>query len=134
MMTEAKSVYSCEYCDKIFYQKTNFTRHVEALHLGIKYPCLLCDYRASQKTNLDIHVESVHVKKNYECSICDYKIHSRYNLARHMRRNHRSERISKRKSQVSNKTFKSENKFKLQVKSQNVTGKKNAKNFEKIPS
>ena len=125
-MTEAKSVYSCEYCDKIFHQKTNYTRHVEALHLGIKYPCLLCDYRATQKTNLDIHVESVHVKKNYECSICDYKIHSRFNLARHMRRNHRSQRISNSKCEVCNKIFKSEKKLKVHLKLQHAAGKKNA--------
>ena len=122
-MAEAKSVYSCEYCDKIFHQKTNFTRHVEALHLGIKYPCMHCDYRASQKTNLDIHVESVHEKKYYQCSLCDYKIHSRFNLSRHMRRNHKSQRNSMRKYEVYNKAFKSETKLRL-----HASGKKKTEN------
>ena len=51
---------SCEYENCTFQTKTSLRRHVESIHLGIKYPCEHCSYKATNKGHLKRHFKSFH--------------------------------------------------------------------------
>ena len=113
--------YHCETCGKRFKQKTHLTRHVESLHLGIKYPCKLCDYRASQISNLVTHTETVHEKKLYTCKLCPFEARTRFSVRVHAREVHKGQKgINKKtlKCQTCNKTFAFEKRLIFHLKRQ----------------
>ena len=113
--------YHCETCGKRFKQKTHLTRHVESLHLGIKYPCKLCDYRASQISNLVTHTETVHEKKLYTCKLCPFEARTRFSVRVHTREVHKGQKGINKKTlqcQTCNKTFAFEKRLVFHMKRQ----------------
>ena len=113
--------YRCDTCGKRFKQKTHLTRHVESLHLGIKYPCKLCDYKASQISNLVTHTETVHEKKQYNCKLCPFEARTRFSVRRHTREMHKGEKGVNKKTlqcQTCHKTFAFEKRLNFHMKRQ----------------
>ena len=49
--------YQCQHCDYEAKWPSNLTKHVEAIHEGVRYPCNQCSYKATETGNLQRHVE-----------------------------------------------------------------------------
>ena len=64
----------CEKCEKIFAQKANLTRHLEAVHLKLTYKCEQCDKKFTQEDNLKTHVRSKHDSVQKTDSKITYKL------------------------------------------------------------
>lgn len=113
--------YHCDTCGKTFKQKTHLTRHVESLHLGIKYPCKLCSYKASQISNLVTHTETVHEKKQYNCKLCPFEARTRFGVRRHSREEHQGQKGVNKKTlqcQTCSKSFAFEKRLNFHMKRQ----------------
>jgi len=113
--------FHCDTCGKTFKQKTHLTRHVESLHLGIKYPCKLCNYKASQISNLVTHTETVHEKKQYTCKICPFEARTRFGVRRHSREEHQGQKGVNKKTlhcQTCGKSFAFEKRLNFHMKRQ----------------
>ena len=113
--------FRCDTCGKTFKQKTHLTRHVESLHLGIKYPCQLCNYKASQISNLVTHTETVHEKKQYSCKLCPFEARTRFAVRRHNREEHHGQKGVNKKTlqcQTCNKSFAFEKRLNFHMKRQ----------------
>ena len=63
--------YQCQHCDYEAKWPSNLTKHVEAIHEGVRYPCNQCSYKATETGNLQsqfmkvyiIHVANVIIKQ-----------------------------------------------------------------------
>jgi len=72
--------HKCSSCDKSFSQKIGLKRHIEIVHMGIKYKCSFCKADFVQLEKLKSHTKRVHTKLVHEikeggfkfkCSYCD---------------------------------------------------------------
>ena len=56
--------FDCDTCDTRFYQKSDYTNHLESVHgiVPVMIKCELCDASYTTKTNLKKHLQSVHEK------------------------------------------------------------------------
>ena len=50
--------YKCNFCDKVFNQRSNCNKHVRSVHMNIKYSCSLCIAKLSSKQALQKHMAS----------------------------------------------------------------------------
>ncbi|KAG1697706.1 Protein bric-a-brac 2 [Nymphon striatum] len=53
--TSSKSEYPCLKCSKTFFSRQNLNRHINALHVGVRYQCEFCDTSLTQLDNLVRH-------------------------------------------------------------------------------
>jgi len=64
----------CEQCGKSFGYADGRKKHMEAVHLGLRYPCTWrggCGYSTGYKNTLAFHVRRVHTKEwSWECQLC----------------------------------------------------------------
>ena len=83
--TEEKTsnIFDCTYCNKKFVGKDNFKRHVNGMHLGVKYDCNQCSYKATQISNLNEHIKAVHDHMRYQCDYCEYNSQRRKVVLEH---------------------------------------------------
>lgn len=51
----SKSEYPCLNCSKTFFSRQNLKRHINALHVGVRYQCEFCDATLTQLDNLVRH-------------------------------------------------------------------------------
>jgi len=94
--------YDCNFCGKTIIGKTNFDRHVDGIHLGVKYDCDRCDYKAKQKTNLIEHINNIHEHLRYQCEHCDYNSQRKNHVVTHCINTHK---ITPSPSDISRKKF-----------------------------
>ena len=62
-----KELYNCVECGRQFKTKGNLKKHLEEIHVKIRYPCSHCDYKAGQKTVLRQHILSKHAGVLLSC-------------------------------------------------------------------
>ncbi|KAL5021554.1 hypothetical protein ScPMuIL_000709 [Solemya velum] len=73
----------CEYCGRLFYNRTDYESHVRT-HTGDKpFLCNICGYRAITKDNLKRHKEKDHESQQFPCKECDFISTSRTQLWNH---------------------------------------------------
>ena len=66
-----QKLFSCHDCGRSFRTKGNMKKHIEEVHVKIKYPCGECSYQASQKTALRKHMLVKHAGHLMKCKYCD---------------------------------------------------------------
>ncbi|XP_064215955.1 zinc finger protein OZF isoform X46 [Tribolium castaneum] len=77
--------FTCQLCDKIFFNRVAYKRHVD-LHKGkLPYGCKLCEKRFINSRCLVHHVEVEHEGKHYVCDVCGKELSSRTHLENHLR-------------------------------------------------
>lgn len=72
-------------CGKFFVSKHGMVRHVESVHLKVKYDCEQCDKKFASKATMLRHVDRVHsgIITNYACPECDRRHKSQRALSKH---------------------------------------------------
>ncbi|CAG9863224.1 unnamed protein product [Phyllotreta striolata] len=92
-----RTVYVCEFCDKVFSRNSNVKRHIADIHFPKSEPkekfiCHLCSKSYTHKNSLTLHLrkcglsDQKHRNDAYDCSMCDQtKIH---NISEHYRADH----------------------------------------------
>lgn len=80
-------------CGKFFVSKHGMARHVESVHLKIKYGCEQCDKKFASKATMLRHVDRVHsgIITNYACHECGSRHRSQRALNNHRLRHVSSE-------------------------------------------
>jgi uncharacterized Zn-finger protein len=79
----------CGVCLKEFGSPKDLERHMDGVHLGVKFDCLECDYQATRKSNLTQHINTVHrgIHK-FKCDQCESSFAESGNLAKHIQSVH----------------------------------------------
>lgn len=85
----------CQFCDKSFNKKFNFTRHVRTHFINSIsessttdcYECVRCYRRFNEQKQLMNHVSKWH-KGGYECSHCHAEFNEKLELIRHLNMEH----------------------------------------------
>ena len=73
----------CKFCGMKTKNLRNLRRHIEAIHIGIRYPCDQCDHKATQMSSLKLHVKRMH-KRILICKHCNLKLSSKTELRNHI--------------------------------------------------
>ena len=86
-----KVSFECQYCAKVFKEKGDLKKHVNAVHLNMKnFKCDECDQSFGQKGNLETHIRTVHRnEKNFKCDTCGKSFGLKQNLNKHIRNVHK---------------------------------------------
>jgi uncharacterized Zn-finger protein len=81
--------HQCGVCLKEFGSPKDLKRHMDGVHLGVKFDCLECDYQATRKSNLTQHINTVHrgIHK-FKCDQCENSFTASRSLARHIQSVH----------------------------------------------
>ena len=79
------TTFSCEECDKVFYDRTTLTRHNKYVHQEREFQCKFCDKKFSRRWNLRIHLNIHTGEKPYNCCICSKRFSDPNNLRHHKR-------------------------------------------------
>merc|ERR1712126_35314 len=87
-VTENTKKRDCDKCGKSFCSIQNLQRHINGVHLGVKFNCTKCDQSFSQQSNLKCHIESVHDKTRYQCKICSFSIARKLRMIEHLDQEH----------------------------------------------
>ena len=84
-----RNIFECDQCDKKFRVQDTLARHINSVHLGVRYPCKLCHKTFTQPQHLKSHIKSVHEKiKRFFCTGCDYKFYYKAGLQNHIKKRH----------------------------------------------
>ncbi|XP_045781548.1 zinc finger protein 561-like [Maniola jurtina] len=84
-VTESKTVYICDFCQKMFKQKQNLARHIQTHSLVRQFTCNICHYKFKFKDYLKVHMRTHTGERPYPCKLCERKFLSNNDLVRHMR-------------------------------------------------
>eukprot|EP00088_Acartia_fossae_P054690 TRINITY_DN6303_c0_g1_i5.p1 TRINITY_DN6303_c0_g1~~TRINITY_DN6303_c0_g1_i5.p1 ORF type:complete len:782 (+),score=149.59 TRINITY_DN6303_c0_g1_i5:50-2395(+) len=85
---DGKKEYPCEECGYIAGDFYRLRRHINSVHLGIKFPCDQCDFAASDSSGLSRHKKSKHEGYRYVCDKCEYAATTSSDLKRHKNSRH----------------------------------------------
>ena len=82
----AKDIFSCNMCDKEFFESYRLKQHKSAVHDGVKlFECEFCDKSFSTKAQRRTHIKIIHEKlKNHKCEHCDKTFPTSSNLTREL--------------------------------------------------
>ena len=80
---ERKGKFICPECGIVVTMQKTLKRHIEAIHLGIRYPCDQCPFQARSKISLKHHIEAVHEGKRYYCDQCEFIALTKQDLRKH---------------------------------------------------
>ena len=78
--TEAK--YSCQVCDKTFYQQSRRRYHMRMYH-KVVYPCEICGMALKSENELKNHLINHEFESGLKCEICNRQFSTRNNLKNH---------------------------------------------------
>ena len=82
----------CKHCEKAFFHKQEFVRHMEITHLRKpRYFCDIeqCNFKTHSLPNLKSHTKFVHDKvKNFSCNLCDQKFIDKRAVTKHLKTKH----------------------------------------------
>ena len=99
--------YNCRFCDRVYHDLHEYTRHMNA-HNNIRpFKCHICDHSSSSKFNLQKHLLRVHqnqlsageierlsttkrrtAERNVQCRYCSIMLVNQVALKKHLRRKH----------------------------------------------
>ena len=76
----------CDICDKEFTTDQGMRKHKKAIHeyKTQLYPSKLCDHRSNNKGNLTKHIKALHVGVKYLCNICGLELSHPHSLKYHI--------------------------------------------------
>ena len=86
---------SCQYCNRLFFDKQKKKRHIEIVHKqnpDFLYSCNDCSKAYGSKQALRYHMDRIHEEVDLEipCDICEKTFRMEQNLDEHMREVHRN--------------------------------------------
>ena len=86
------SKYQCEHCNFRTNRVTNFTNHVNAVHLGVRaYKCDTCDKTFTQLSHKNMHNKRVHLDlRPLSCKYCPMKFLAKEQIVLHEKAVHKS--------------------------------------------
>ncbi|XP_045783228.1 zinc finger protein 271-like [Maniola jurtina] len=84
-LTVSKTVYICDFCQKVFEQRRLLVKHIQRHALVNRFTCKICQYKCNYKCYLVRHMSSHTGEKPYSCKLCKYKCNDKSSLVRHMR-------------------------------------------------
>lgn len=84
---DAKSPFSCEYCDAKFSTQKTLALHIRSKHAK-KYECQLCGLKVGSPYQLERHHWTHNGEKPYHCDKCDYHSARKGNLDKHKGEKH----------------------------------------------
>lgn len=75
----------CDYCDGMFSNKYNLSKHVRAIHMGERpYKCSDCDHAFAQKDNLISHQATHLSERSFSCNQCEKNYITKQDLKMHI--------------------------------------------------
>lgn len=88
--------YRCEICDKLFYRKDNYSKHLESHSQDKNYMCLKCKKQFKSQKSLLLH-EKIHDPTNhFKCHYCGADFLIEKALKRHVRLHENHNKIEKK--------------------------------------
>ncbi|CAB0032357.1 unnamed protein product [Trichogramma brassicae] len=83
-----KHLLECDFCKKIFFDKSSLRRHIDAMHVQLqpRYSCEICDKKFKLECNLQNHMYTHTEEKMFGCPICGRKFSQKSVLQAHARR------------------------------------------------
>ena len=120
MQKTVTKIYKCNHCDNTCETKQGLNKHIDSIHLGIKYQCSQCEFLGYEiRRHMLIHSEGRHV-----CDICGHRSRlpkelKYHMLSRHSGKNRRKQRAkAKERSNVQKQdSFCNQCEFKCKQKS-----------------
>ena len=79
--------FKCNMCEKVLSAKFKLQRHINSVHLKIKFKCELCDYRGCKEA-LVTHTKAQHGNERFKCDYCSHEAKYKNNLTKHIRESH----------------------------------------------
>ena len=83
-----KKDFECNQCHKLFFQKSNLSKHMDS-HFGVrKFKCDICQKSFIQRIHLNNHLVTHSEKKSFQCGTCNKMFVKQFCLDRHMKNIH----------------------------------------------
>ena len=85
----------CNYCDRIFTNRSNMLKHVAETHEGRQLNCNQCSYNTSSKDKLTYHKTNEHPLVMYKCKVetCQYTFPTAKKLSLHQLEVHEEKKL-----------------------------------------
>jgi len=80
--------FDCPQCNFNSKRPSDLRRHIDAVHLEIKYMCETCDYSSKDKWRLKTHQNFAHKGIKFSCKLCEYHAKSNSRLKNHFKFEH----------------------------------------------
>ena len=90
----SETAYKCNFCDKTFTRKRNYTRHIRVTHEGVcQFKCdyIDCNYGTNDKRSFEAHAVKHTGVKLYQCNSCDQTFSTELSKRRHIKKFHHIE-------------------------------------------
>ncbi|XP_069354843.1 gastrula zinc finger protein XlCGF57.1-like [Maniola hyperantus] len=84
-VTSSNTVYTCDFCQRVFKQKSLLAEHIRS-HVSLnRFTCKTCQYQPKDKNHLMVHMRTHTGDKPFCCKLCEYKCKRNSDLVKHVR-------------------------------------------------